>query len=80
MAIRLVILTHTWHVPQVTIADRTVSFFVSIGWSGVELFVVLSGILITGILLDSKGTHHYFRIFQQQRASQLEVPYLPPED
>ena len=67
VAILLVMLTHTWQMPKVSWPDRCVSFLVSIGWSGVELFFVLSGFLITGILLDSKGGRHYFRNFYLRR-------------
>ena len=50
---------------------RGIGFACSVGWTGVTLFFLLSGFLITGLLWDAKGEPHWFRNFYLRRALRI---------
>jgi peptidoglycan/LPS O-acetylase OafA/YrhL len=77
LAILLVMTFHFgWAAPPVGRLGKILAFFMNFGWTGVDLFFVLSGFLITGILLDSKRGPAYFRSFYAKRALRLFPLYF----
>jgi peptidoglycan/LPS O-acetylase OafA/YrhL len=50
---------------------RTLEVGLDDGWIGVQLFFVLSGFLITGILLDTQHASNYFKAFFARRALRI---------
>jgi peptidoglycan/LPS O-acetylase OafA/YrhL len=62
--------------PPVHSLAEKISGLMTFGWLGVFLFFVLSGFLITGILLDSKQKHHYWRNFYVRRLLRILPAFL----
>src|SRR3990170_3796259 len=68
IAILLVILHHYWPREGPWAAYHAVPH---LGWVGVDLFFVVSGFLITGILLDTRNATGFFSHFYARRALRI---------
>jgi len=74
VAILVVVLYHGLYFVGAVSSNRIGQIFINLtvfGWLGVNLFFVLSGFLITGILIDSKGKPEFYRKFYLRRALRI---------
>ncbi|HTF35296.1 MAG TPA: acyltransferase [Myxococcota bacterium] len=72
IAILLVLFYHLCHYGLAkTPVARVFTTLVVMGWSGVDLFFVLSGFLITSILLRQRDSSSYFRTFYARRVIRI---------
>ncbi|HEY6966287.1 MAG TPA: acyltransferase [Burkholderiales bacterium] len=79
VAILLVLLWHYYACEIVTTDDGILGVArqsLSLAWSGVDLFFVLSGFLIGGILIDRRESANYFRVFFMRRVCRIFPLYF----
>lgn len=74
LALLLVVLYHVivfGRVEAVSLPERLIERVALRFWIGVDLFFVLSGFLITGILRKTRGTEGYYRNFMMRRVLRI---------
>ena len=73
LAILMVLLVHFVAdvLPPTNSVERAIVYVTGYGMYGVDLFFILSGFLITGILYDSRVKTHYFRNFYMRRSLRI---------
>lgn len=71
IAILLVLMFHSLLVQEDSLPAAPIYAVAGSGWVGVNLFFVLSGFLITGILLDTQKRRHSLRNFYARRALRI---------
>ena len=71
IAILMVMLHHFTYYRPDSGTDALIGSVPFFGWAGVDLFFVLSGFLITGILLDTRGSERYFTTFYARRTLRI---------
>ena len=76
VAILLVLLHQLSRIGPQDLLARIVEHAIDFGWVGVQLFFVLSGFLITGILLDSRESPGYLRSFFTRRVLRIFPLYF----
>lgn len=79
VAIALVVLWHYLPQPWYPVHGRVFAVIRdlnAVSWSGVDLFFVLSGFLIGGILLDNRAAANYYRTFYIRRVWRILPLYL----
>jgi peptidoglycan/LPS O-acetylase OafA/YrhL len=69
-------LRHGWFANLLLMPVRFILLLPRSGALGVMLFFVLSGYLITTILLNLRNKEHYFGVFYARRAFRILPPYL----
>jgi peptidoglycan/LPS O-acetylase OafA/YrhL len=76
LAALLVMVFHFGRVETTGAGAKALGFVTQFGWGGVDLFFVLSGYLIGGILLDARDKPKFLRTFYARRALRIFPLYF----